>query len=128
MSDKSLVVIVPAPLRELAIGFAAAIGYTITFDFPLSADGGATVTHYALHAGAGPVMRLVLANEGSDDPEVQAEAADAFAALTAAGVSVAAVEALRLALLASVRGPGDAYGLAHLAEVCAANGMVFATG
>lgn len=56
----------------------------------------------ALHAGAGPVIRLVLAGEGSTDPAVVAEGAAAFAALAAVS-----------------------HGIEHLADLCAAHGLVF---
>lgn len=125
MTDKSLVVIATADAVPTATAFAAAIGYGIAFTVPLS-DDGETVTHYALHAAAGPVMRLVLA--GTIDPEeynagIIALSDGALGALAEAGYTADDVAALRAAMIVSVRGEDESFGISHLHEVMAANGL-----
>lgn len=114
----SLVVIVPAHLREIGNRLSCALGHDVlpgnTFSVPLSADGSEPATHYGCRTAAKQEFVDILTSAGAGDlPDI--EWADY-------GLTVEDIAPVLAALIADVRPAGQASG--HFDEVAAGHGLV----
>lgn len=114
----SIVMIVPAALRETANRLACALGHDelpgSTYSVPLSADGADPATHYGCRTAAQPSFAAILAAAGGGSlPEIDWAAYD---------LSEADIAAVLAGLIANVRPAQQADG--HFDDVLAAHGLM----
>lgn len=113
----SLVMIVPAELRETANRLSCALGHDTlpgdTFSVPLWADGTGPATHYGCRTAAQEAFAQMLAAAGAGTlPEID---------WPAFGLSSADVQAVLAGLIADVRPAGEADG--HFDDALSTHGL-----
>lgn len=113
----SLVMIVPADLREAGNRVSCALGHDVmpgdTFSVPLSSGGAGPATHYGCRATAKPDFAAMLASAGSGSlPEID---------WSAYGLTLGDVSAVLGALIVDIRPAEQAEG--HFEDVLAASGL-----
>ncbi|MEP3071506.1 hypothetical protein [Maricaulis sp.] len=106
--DRSVVIIVPAAIREQVIALAAALGFSTRLGAPLSPTGTGTPTHYGTHTRALQVFVDLLTGEVP----------------AAEGFDPADVAALRAQMIVSVRPVSEMTDSAHFQNELAANGLM----
>lgn len=113
----SLVMIVPAQMRETGNRLACALGHDVmpgdTFSVPLSTDGVDPATHYGCRTSAQvSFAEMLSAAAGGSLPQID---------WSAYGLTVEDVQAVLAGLIADVRPTGEAEG--HFDDVLSAHGL-----